>query len=141
MYLEGIGSSYSGFWTVLKVEHEIENNRQFVTTLHVGTDSLGLASSWEGEPAVLAPNEKAFRLLGPGKKETHKIPKTTLAKTGRGDKANKTSHFSLSSKANINKTASASYKWEGVPVNLAKPPIKEKTMPGVVRLKKRSTYG
>lgn len=141
VFLANIGQSYSGYWTVLKVEHEIENNRQFVTTLHVGTDSLGLAGSWDGEAPVTAPNEKVSRVLSPSKRKNNKIPATKLAKTGRGNKQSLTNHFSLSSKAKSAKTAGASYKWEGTPVNLEKPAVIEKSMPGVVRVKKRSSRG
>ena len=141
VFLANIGESYSGYWTVLKVEHEIENNRQFVTTLHVGTDSLGLSSSWQGEAPVLAPNEKVSRILSPTKRKNNKIPATKLAKTGKGKKQSLTNHFSLTSKTKAAKTAGASYKWEGTPVNLAKPAVAEKKMPGIVKVKKRSKRG
>lgn len=141
VFLANIGTSYSGYWTVLKVEHEIENNRQFVTTLHLGTDSLGLSGDWEGSAPVLFPNEKVSRLVGPGKRKNNTIPKTSLAKSGRGHKQSLTQHFSLSSKNKLSKSTMSSYKWEGTPIDLDKPAVIEKPMPGIVRAKKRTKNG
>jgi phage protein D len=136
VYLDGVGNSYSGFWTVLKVEHEVKNNIEFVTTLHVGTDSLGMSDKWQGATPVTAPNEKRVRILGPENAGRNSIPKTYLASSGRGDKKNQTEHFSLASGGKSAKTTATTYKWESTPVSLTKTAAKEKTMPWVVRAKK-----
>lgn len=141
VYLNGIGNSYSGFWTVLKVEHEIENNIEFTTTLHVGTDSLGISESWDGTPPVFSPNEQRTRVLGPQNAGKNSVPSTYLTASGRGSKANQTKHFSLASGESTKATTASVYKWESTPVSLTRTTKKEKTMPWVVREKKLSKNG
>ena len=141
VYLENIGSSYSGYWTVLKVEHEIINTLTFVTTLHVGADSLGLSTSWQGEAPIYSPNQKSARILGPGKRKTNKVPPTTLVKAGKGKKQNLTNHFSKTSPKKSKSNSGATYRWEGTPVNLHTQQRPEKFTPAIVRVKKRAVNG
>lgn len=82
VYLENIGRTYSGFWTILATEHrvlETELNQQTYTTiLYVGTDSLGLADVWVDNKTVYSPNKKQKREIIPNVRQTNVIPKSSL---------------------------------------------------------------
>lgn len=85
VYLDGLGSTYSGYWTVLSAEHrvvETELNRHTYTTiLTVGTDSLGKASLWTDNKQVVSPESTSKRTIIPNVKQTVVTPKTSLQKT------------------------------------------------------------
>jgi hypothetical protein len=74
VYLEGLGTAYSGYWVVLNVEHKIvetERNRQtFTTILEVGSDSLGPINSWIDGNKILAPDAVPHRTIIPGVRST-----------------------------------------------------------------------
>jgi phage protein D len=86
VYLDGLGSTYSGFWTVLGVDHHIVEEKtkfyKYTSTLHVGTDSLGLAERWDDANTITSPDSTRTRIVTPGKKETIKKAKTVMAKQG-----------------------------------------------------------
>lgn len=83
VYLDGIGNKYSGYWTVLMVEHEVFeeslNQHRFTTTLHVGTDSLG-ASNTSKYPT--APADRARRSISPAVRNTRIVPKNIIKNPG-----------------------------------------------------------
>lgn len=70
VYLDGIGSEYSGFWMVLSTKHivieEKRNVYKYVTVLEVGTDSLGTAVLWEDNQVVSVPSDISVRPLTVG---------------------------------------------------------------------------
>jgi hypothetical protein len=82
VYLGGIGSSYSGFWTVLAVEHKIiesDLRRQtFSTILTVGTDSLGSAEKWTDKILIVEPNYAPERKIISSVRQTKRKPTSML---------------------------------------------------------------
>lgn len=66
VYLDGLGSTYSGYWTVLSAEHVIteteRNVSTYVTNIVIGTDSLG---STVGAGSA-RPSATPKRLIKPG---------------------------------------------------------------------------
>lgn len=82
IYLSGLGSTYSGFWTILKAEHRIietEIKRDTYTTiLTVGTDSLGESEPWVDGSIVYSPESTQERVIVPNVRQTNKIPKSSL---------------------------------------------------------------
>jgi len=82
VYLNGIGSSYSGYWTILKVEHKIieeeRNRHRYTTILHVGSDSLGEAVIGIDSREVVRPPANPIRKIIPGVRQTTIRPVTYL---------------------------------------------------------------
>ena len=77
IYLEGIGSNYSGYWIVLYTEHSVveqaPNILKYTTILDVGADSIGQAEVWRGE-AITSPSSVRVRNLVP---DTRNVPPNT----------------------------------------------------------------
>ena len=82
VYLNGVGSNYSGFWTILKVEHKIieeeRNRHKYTSIIHVGSDSLGEALIGPDSRNVLTPPSNPIRKLIPGVRQTTVRPVTYL---------------------------------------------------------------
>ena len=82
VYLDGLGSDYSGFWIVLKAKHVIESNSYnsfvYTTNLTVGTDSLGEAARGKDNKKVTSPNTKGKRNIVNNVRQTNKKPKSSL---------------------------------------------------------------
>lgn len=82
VYLDGVGETYSGYWTILSTEHivveEELNRHRYTTVLEVGTDSLGQAVAWTDNKQILAPDYKPTRTIIPSVKQTKVSPKTQL---------------------------------------------------------------
>ena len=87
VYLDGVGQEYSGYWTVLSVEHRVRlhdaTQHIYTNILHVGTDSLGTDVSRNGSPSIGKPLGSPKRLIIPGVRQTNKRPVTKLKKGGR----------------------------------------------------------
>lgn len=87
VFLEGVGDTYSGYWTILQTEHVIieeERNRQrYTTILTVGVDSLGTAETWSDNKTIAAPDYAPKRTIIPNKKQTVVVPKTALTKSSK----------------------------------------------------------
>jgi hypothetical protein len=81
IYLEGIGSTYSGYWVILGTQHRIiETERDvfsYVTELYLGADSLGKAVSFGGTLVSRPPSTK-IRKVTPGIKQTKKVPRSKI---------------------------------------------------------------
>lgn len=132
VFLDGVGAAYSGFWTVISVENTIEEH-SYITTALVGTDSLGISTSWTDNKKVDFPNDKIKRVITPGLRQKTIIPKTTLVKTGKGVKKNKSQPMLFSNNMSKVKDASTpSYKWKGTSGNLKKKEVPEQRMPAAV---------
>lgn len=135
VYLDGIGNTYTGFWTVLSTENYV-NQEIYTTTLEVGTDSLGLAAKWTDNKDVLVPEQTIKRVITPGIRQKNIVPKTSLKRTGNVIKKGASSQHS--SVKNLPKTqvkSAPSYKWVGTSGNLKKPLTVDKKMPAVVMSK------
>ncbi len=82
VYLNGLGSNYSGFWTILKVEHKIieeESNRhRYTCVLHLGTDSLGETRIGPDSRTITSPPSRPIRKIIPGVRQTTVRPITYL---------------------------------------------------------------
>lgn len=87
VYLTGIGSQYSGYWTILGTEHRIiEEERNaflYTTILHLGSDSLGEATPWTDGITVSTPHKNPARTIIPGVRQTITKPATILVKNSR----------------------------------------------------------
>ena len=79
LHLDGVGDEYSGYWTVLNVEHEITessiNRYMFNSRVTVGTDSLGAPIN-TGVP--LKPGDIPTRNLNPSIRNTVLKPKNLI---------------------------------------------------------------
>jgi phage protein D len=133
IYLDGIGKDYSGYWIVLGVSHDIKGNKEYSTTLLVGSDSLGVSSQWTDNKNVSSPSQTIKRVITPGVRQKTVIPKTKLQTIGKSPKESFKS--SVSKAVNGPKTANKaapSHKWVGSGGNLKAPNVVEKKMPPVV---------
>jgi len=79
IHLAGVGSKYSGYWTILEVEHEIIedglNTQKFTSILKVATDSLG-SSALGRYPAE--PPTRGIRHISPAVRNTQIKPKSVI---------------------------------------------------------------
>jgi phage protein D len=84
IFLDGIGTTYSGYWVVLNVEHKIIeqqlNQQLYTTVITVGADSLGNADSWADNKIITSPDYLPKRTIIPNVKQTKVIPQTGLSK-------------------------------------------------------------
>jgi hypothetical protein len=79
VYLNNVGREYSGYWTVLSVEHDVIeesiNMQKFTTHITVGSDSLGEISN----PAYpTKPPARGIRHIKPNVRNTRVAPKTVF---------------------------------------------------------------
>ena len=119
VYLEGLGLLYSGYWTILGVEHRIveteRNTQTYTTILHVGSDSLGLAATWTDGQTITEPDYKPSRTIISGIRQTNIKPKTSLLTTAINvgpQSVGKLSKITNRSIPKINKQAVASPVWK-----------------------------
>jgi len=85
VYLQGLGSTYNGYWTILGVEHRVveteRNSQTYTTILYLGTDSLGSAVTWTDGNNVSSPSTSPVRTVIPGVRQTAITPVTKLIKS------------------------------------------------------------
>lgn len=83
VHLSNVGKDFSGYWTILRVEHEVlEENlnvQVYSTTLSVGTDSLGETSKPQHPKR---PASKPARYIVPNVRNTRLKPETKLKSNG-----------------------------------------------------------
>lgn len=136
IYLDGLGATYSGYWTILSVNHYIEKE-VFTTTVEVGTDSLGLASKWTDNKEIYSPDLSIKRVITSGVRQQNVVPKTSLKRVGADYKKNSSSHLStVKNVSKIQTVGSPSHKWVGTSGNLRRPAFKDVKMPPNVLKKK-----
>ena len=141
IYLDGIGKDYSGYWIVLSVSHDVKGNKEFSTTLLVGSDSLGTASQWTDNKNIMSPSQTIKRVITPGIRQKVIVPKTKLQTVGKSPKESlKTSVSKTVNAPKATAKSSPSHKWVGSGVNLKAPIFIEKKMPPVVIEKMNNTY-
>jgi phage protein D len=84
IFLDGLGTTYSGYWTVLSTEHKIIeqqlNQQLYTTVITVGADSLGIAGSWADNKVITSPDYLQKRTIIPNVKQTKVVPQTGLSK-------------------------------------------------------------
>jgi phage protein D len=84
IFLDGLGTTYSGYWVVLSAEHRIIeqqlNQQLYTTVITVGADSLGSAESWADNKLVTSPDYLQKRTIIPNVKQTKVVPQTGLSK-------------------------------------------------------------
>lgn len=82
VYIDNVGQEYSGYWTILRVEHKTQeqvlNDHAYTAILTLGTDSLGQIAS---SKYPIKPQQKAIRLIKPNIKNTNVKPNTVLSTT------------------------------------------------------------
>ena len=138
VFLDGLGTTYSGYWTALSVEHNILGNKEYTTTLTVGTDALGLSTKWTDNKTVAYPSQSVKRVITPGIRQTNEVPKTTLVKLGSSPKESLKSPLSLVKQVTkVSTPGIPKYKWAGSGQNIKAPTVAEKKMPPVVLAKVR----
>lgn len=142
LFLDGLGPTYSGYWTALSVNHNIKGNAEYTTTIVVGADSLGTASSWTDNKDISAPNQNVTRVITPGIKQKNIVPKTKLAKSAPSPKESLKKPVSKAKNvAKVSKPTAPSYQWGGSGGNLKAPLVKEASIPPSAANKIRSSYG
>lgn len=87
VYLQGVGETYSGYWTVLGAEHIIvETERDvytYTTNINVGSDAVGGATRWSDGSLITSPPDTPERFVSPGVSQTKKLPGSKLIKSKR----------------------------------------------------------
>lgn len=87
VYMQGVGAPYEGYWVVLEVEHQIVeeslNTFMFTSTLVLGTDSLGKATTWTDSQRIDRPDALSKRTIIPNVKQTKVKPKSGLLTPAR----------------------------------------------------------
>lgn len=83
VYLNNIGRDYTGYWTILGVEHEVieesRNRQTFTSRLFVGTDSLGEIVSKSGR---ITPMDRPIRKIVPNIRNAKVSPKSVVKSKG-----------------------------------------------------------
>lgn len=142
IYLDNVGKTYSGFWTILRVEHHIIKE-VYTTTLEVGTDSLGLSAKWTDNKDIALPSNSAKRVITQGIRQLNIKPVTVLKKYGNSflhGASVSASFVENVSKATVN--VLPSYRWFGVSGDVQAPPVLDKKMhPLAFNMKLGATNG
>jgi len=113
VYLKGVGSQYSGYWTILGTEHKVvEENRnvqKYTTILHLGTDSLGQAVQWTDGQIITTPGGAGVRSIIPGVRQTATLPVTKLKTSSPNNGPQSSNSFGVAT--NRSKTTNSSPVW------------------------------
>jgi len=142
IFLDGIGKTYSGFWTVLSVSHHVLGNQEFTTHVTVGTDALGTSTQWTDNKTISSPSELIKRVITPGVRQINAKPVTELSTTGKSHKESLKTPVSLAKNApKTSVNSPASYVWKGTGTNLKTVSKQEATMPAEVRKKLKGANG
>lgn len=111
VYLKGLGTKYDGYWTILGVEHIIEDgldrNQVYTCILRVGTDSLGAVNPLFDNSGVAGPTPSNIRTIVPGVRQTNVSPSTTLINTTPSLSPQITGSLSVSQTAQVTTSISA----------------------------------
>jgi phage protein D len=82
VYLDGLGTQYSGYWIALNVEHKVSefslNEFNFTTTIEVGADSLGQAKVTPEGNAARVPNVNTSIMVSPTTAKKRSVNRTVL---------------------------------------------------------------
>lgn len=141
IYLDGIGKDYSGYWIVISVSHDIKGNKEYSTTLLVGSDSLGSTSQWTDNKNISSPSQTIKRVITPGVRQKTIVPKTKLKTTGKSPKESlKVSVSKSVTSPKVSNKSAPSHKWVGSGGNLKAPVVVEKKMPPIVLEKMKHAY-
>jgi hypothetical protein len=83
IHFANVGKEYSGYWTILSVEHRVKeesvNQQLFTTRLLVGSDSLGTISN---KNVPVTPGEFSVRHITPNVRNTRKTVTTEIFWSG-----------------------------------------------------------
>lgn len=125
VYMGNVGKEYSGYWTILHVEHEVveknPNVQIYTTELTVGTDSLGETSS---PNLPIKPASKQIRQIIPNVRNTRIKPQTVLKRPGIAVKqTTKTGLVSRTNRADIKSKTLSKAVWASVQGNLNSKPV------------------
>lgn len=85
IFLDGLGDTYSGYWTILGAEHKVIeeefNQFKYTTVLHVGADSLGQSDVWTDNALIKSPDKIPTRTIIPNVRQTKQRPTSSLIMT------------------------------------------------------------
>jgi phage protein D len=148
VYLEGLGSDYSGYWTILSAEHKILQTEKaaqtYTTVLTVGSDSLGDSIAWVDGQTITAPDYSPKRTIIPNVKQTNIVPKTALMSTYNSPSPSSKAPFSLTQNRQApkvnNRAASASF-WKSQTASLNNLTVNTDTTPASVKERVRKAAG
>ncbi|CAB4128116.1 Phage late control gene D protein (GPD) [uncultured Caudovirales phage] len=120
VHLDNVGKDYTGYWTVLRVEHEVlEENlnvQVYSTTLSVGTDSLGEVAKPQ---YPRRPASKPFRHIVPNVRNTRLKPETKLKSNGiHVQQTKQTGLVNRINRADLNSKSLIKAAWSSVQGNL-----------------------
>jgi hypothetical protein len=139
VHLANVGPEYSGYWTILQVEHVVKeeslNKQSFTTRLFVGSDSLGSIS----DPAVpVMPKGRPARRIVPNTKNTRKKVVTEVFWSGLNIKQpNSFALVSRTNRSNIESSTLLQSRWISKDGNLVTI-IEDTYVPEHIREKIRS---
>jgi phage protein D len=131
VFLDGIGASYSGYWTVIECQH-IFTERMYTTEMTVGTDSLGQVAAGAKAPASV-PN----RVISPvSLSKKAPAPSTLIKNTPTVNNATKNSGFTLAKNrkqpTSAASAATQSPKWGNASTNLRVTQAKNSATPATI---------
>lgn len=85
VFLDGLGETYSGYWTILGTTHKVIeeefNQFRYTTVLHVGADSLGQSDVWTDNSLIQSPDKVPTRTVIPNVRQTRQLPTSSLLMT------------------------------------------------------------
>ena len=146
VYIEGVGSNYSGYWVILETEHKVTsdsyNVQKYVTVLTLGTDSLGKAVAGADNKTIVSPAGALKRTIVPNVRQTNKKPVAKLS-VGTAHPTKKTAPVGFGTINNRSKPKVASQviigkQWKSTAGNLKKT-SKPASRPAIVVAKLRSS--
>jgi phage protein D len=143
VYLDGIGSTYSGYWVILGAQHKIveteRNVYSYTTELYIGTDSLGAAERFGGS-LVSSPPLKKIRTVKPGIAQSKKKPTSKMIKNNvKSNKRNVTSFGKIGNRAKPTAGVKSPSVWKtSSPVKKITFTEKKRSVAVTTRLQKRA---
>jgi hypothetical protein len=136
IYLENVGDEYSGYWTIINIEHTVKEEQTNIhlhtAVLRVGTDSLGAANPYK---YPTKPSNRPIRHIIPNVKNTRIKPTTSLKSKGIAISQPKIrSLVERTNRADVKSPALSTNAWTSSNGNLGHQPV-EKSFPPIVKAK------
>jgi hypothetical protein len=124
VYLDNVGQEYSGYWTILSIQHEVVeenlNNQLYTTVMTVGSDSLG---SVDANKYPKKPSGLRARKIDPSIRNTKITPGTVIRTPSQGISSVKTTSLvSRTNRASLKGQMVSTATWVSTHGNIADTP-------------------
>lgn len=133
IYLDNVGTEYTGYWTILNIEHSVKEEQTNIhlhtAILTVGTDSLGRANPVK---YPVLPSSKPVRHIIPNVRNTRVKPTTSLKSKGITVGQPKVRALvNRTNRADVDNKLLSSNAWYSSNGNLGDRPVEQRTPPVV----------